>query len=74
MTPTLDELTTYYASSDREPPLLLRRIEHDGIIDEAYLNGAWRPTKIIIDFMYGHDDSVDGIGEHEARALEPAAF
>ena len=63
--------TTYYASSQRNPPLLLRRIHPPGrIIDEAYLNGAWQPTKNIIDFMFGHDDFVDEVSEDEARRLE----
>lgn len=66
--------TTYYASSKREPALLLRRIENGGgIVDEAYLDGAWRPTKIIVDYMFGHNDFVDEVSEDEARALEPEA-
>ena len=76
MTQTLDELTIdHFRDAKREPPLLLRRIAEPGsLIDEVYLDGAWRPTKIIWDYMFGHDDFVDGIGENEARALEPAAF
>ncbi len=33
-----------------------------------------KPTKIIINYMFGHDDNVDEISEQAARALEPAAF
>jgi len=65
--------TTYYASSKRDPALLLRRVRDAGIVDEAYLDGAWQPTKIIIDYMFGHNDFVDEVSEDEARQLEPEA-
>lgn len=67
--------TTYYASSKREPALLLRRIENaSGTVDEAYLDGAWQPTKIITDYLFGHNDFVDEITDAQARDLEPAAI
>ncbi len=64
----------YFARSRAStlPPLLLRRI---GVVDhKMFRDGVWQPTKIIIDYMFGHDDFVDEISEAEARDLEPAAF
>ncbi|HEY5182520.1 MAG TPA: hypothetical protein VIJ07_22575 [Dermatophilaceae bacterium] len=63
--------TRYFTSEKYEPAALLRRVE---FVDEAFVNGAWRPTKSIVDWMYGHDDFVDEITEDQARAFAPAAF
>ena len=64
-------MTQYFTSEKYEPAALLRRVE---FVDEAFVNGAWRPTKSIVDWMYGHDDFVDQITEEQARAFAPAAF
>ena len=61
----------YFTSEKYEPTALLRRVE---FVDEAFVNGAWRPTKSIVDWMFGHDDFVDQITEEQARAFAPAAF
>ena len=67
-------MTTYFADTMGEPPLLLRQVRDErGITDEAYLDGVWRPTRIVIDYLFGHNDFVDEIGEDEARRLELAA-
>ena len=61
---------TYYATTQREPPLLLRRAKTAaGITDEAFVGGVWQPTKIIVDYMFGHDDFVHQITEAQARRL-----
>jgi hypothetical protein len=70
-----EEMTSadqFFASQQFTPPTLLRR--SGGVIDEAFINGQWRPSKSIIDFMFGHDDYVDPISESQARDLAPAAF
>ncbi len=71
--PLHDDDIQYFARSRASAtPLLLRRI---GVVDhKVFRDGVWQPTKIIIDYMFGHDDFVDEISEAEARALEPAAF
>lgn len=65
--------TTYYVEqlpvSGRET--LLRRVDY---ADEMFHDGKWIPTKIIIDYMFGHNDNVDTISEAQARKVEPAAF
>ena len=67
-----DDIQYFACSRASTTPLLLRRI---GVADhKAFLHGVWQPTKIIINYMFGHDDFVDEISEAEARALEPAAF
>lgn len=53
------------------PALLLRRTD---TADESFLNGKWQPTKLIIDYMFGHEDNVSDISEQDARKLVPAAF
>lgn len=66
--------TAYFASSKRDPALLLRRTTDDaGVVDEAYLDGRWAPTKVIVDFLFGHNDFVEPISAEQAQALEPAA-
>jgi hypothetical protein len=66
-------MTTFFVCQPPTPPLLLRRT--GAATDEAFLHGTWQPTKIIIDFMFGHEDNVTGpISEQDARALVPAAF
>ncbi len=72
--PLHDDDIQYFARSRAStlPPLLLRRI---GVVDhKMFRDGVWQPTKIIIDYMFGHNNNVDEISEAEARALEPAAF
>lgn len=62
----------YYVCEPPTPPLLLRRTDYG---DEMFRDGAWRPTKIIIDYMFGQDDDVEGpISEDAARAIAPDAF
>ncbi len=57
--------TTYYAT-DAKPQTLLRRADY---VDEAFAAGKWQPTKVIVDFMFGHNDNVDKISVQAARAL-----
>ena len=58
-----------------EPPLLLRRTETSaGITDEAFIGGVWQPTRVVVDYMFGHNDFVDPIDEAEAKALAPDAL
>jgi len=61
----------YYRSDAYHPPTLLRRVD---FVDEAFVAGVWRPTGSIIDWQFGHDDSVDEVTEDQARAFAPAAF
>jgi len=61
----------YFLSDAYHPPALLRRVEH---VDEAFVAGVWRPTGSIVDWEFGHDDSVDEITEDQARAFAPHAF
>jgi len=61
----------YFTSDDYIPPALLRRVE---FVDEAFVAGVWRPTGSIVDWQFGHDDSVDEITEGQARAFAPHAF
>ena len=63
--------TRYYTSDKFTPPALLRRAD---FVDEAFVDGRWRPTKSIVNYMAGNDDFVDDISEAEARAFAPAAF
>lgn len=51
--------------------MLLRRVDFR---DEIWRDGAWHPTSKVVDYMFGHEDSVDPISEAEARELVPAAF
>ncbi len=70
-------MSTYYVCEPPWPLLLLRRTasKDEGIVDESFLDGKWQPTKLVIDFMFGHDDNVTGpISEEAARAAAPAAF
>lgn len=67
--------TQFFVSTQPDPPLLLRRVTTDGgLVDEAFLDGAWTPTKIVVDYMFGNDDFVEAITAARARELEPAAF
>lgn len=61
----------YFTSDKFEPAAVLRRSPTG---DEAFVNGEWRPTTSIIDYMAGNDDHVDEITEAQARELAPAAF
>ena len=61
----------YYTSSGHTPPALLRRTQY---VDEAFVNGSWRPTKAIIEWQFGHDDSVEPVSGEQARAFAPQAF
>lgn len=61
----------YFVSSKYDPPALLRRVD---FVDEAFVRGAWRPTRSIVDYMFGHGDDVDPVTEEQARALAPEAF
>ena len=51
----------FFQSTKADPPLILRRIQSDAGSDEALVEGAWRPTKVIVDYMFGHDDFVEPI-------------
>ena len=64
-----------FQSTKADPPLLLRRTQTSaGIADEVFIGGTWQPTKIIIDYMFGHDDFVEPISARQARALAPSAL
>lgn len=65
------DVTQWFVWFRATPSMLLRR---RGFVDEAWRDGAWQPTKAIVDWMFGHDDLVDPISEAEARQLAPAAF
>jgi len=68
---------TYYVCEHPRPLLLLRRTasKDAGIVDQSFVDGKWQPTKLLIDFMFGHDDHVKGpISEEAARAAAPEAF
>jgi hypothetical protein len=65
----------FFESTKRDPPLPLRRTESvDGLTDEAFRDGAWQPTKVIGDYMFGNNDFVSPITEERARLLEPDAL
>ena len=57
------------------PPMLLRRTD-DGstIVDEAWLDGRWQPTKIILDYVFGNNDFVEPIDRPRAVAIAPGAL
>lgn len=57
-----------------DPPILLRRTTGQRRADEAFLDGKWRPTRLIGNYEFGHEDDVDRITEAEARKIAPAAF
>ena len=61
----------YFTAGDYSPQALLRRVE---FVDEAFVAGVWRPTGSIVDWEFGHDDSVDEITEGQARAFAADAF
>lgn len=64
--------TSYYLCQPPTPAVVMRRA--DGV-DEAFVDGQWRPTKTIVDFMFGEDDDVTGpVDEQVARAVAPEAF
>lgn len=42
--------------------------------EQIFSDGSWLDTKVICDYMYGHNDWVDDITEQEARGKFPAAF
>ncbi len=65
--------TSYYAgdSTDVAPQTLLRRAD---FVDEVFMNGTWQPTKAIVDFLFGHNDSAETISEVKAREIAPSAF
>jgi hypothetical protein len=63
--------TQYYTCTGCTPPALLRRTPY---VDEAFVNGAWRPTKAISEWQFGHDDSVEPVSGEQARAFAPQAF
>lgn len=64
--------TRYFTDASYTPTALLRR--RVDFVDEAWVNGAWQPTKAVIDWMAGHNDFADEITEAEARQFAPAAF
>jgi hypothetical protein len=61
----------YFTSTKFTPPALLRR---DAQGDQAFVNGQWRPTTSIVDYMAGNDDHVDDVSEADARKFAPQAF
>ena len=62
----------FFAREMFSPPTLLRRT--DGRVDESFVDGEWRPTKAIVDWMFGSDDFVSEISESKAQELVPGAF
>lgn len=65
-------MTMYLQSTVRQPPILLKREPDAG--DESFVAGQWRPTGMIVDWFFGHEDRVEQIDEDTARKLEPDAF
>ena len=63
--------TQYFTDTFATLPTLLRR--RPGHLDEAWVDGEWRPTKRIIDWMFGHNDFVEQINEAEAIKWQPEA-
>jgi len=49
-------------------------LRHTKNADEAFVGGAWRPTKAIMDWQAGRDDSVEPVSGELARASAPEAF
>lgn len=66
---TTDSLSPMYFLS-ASTGALLRRI---GVVDEAYVNGAWKPTQTIRDYMAGEDDNVEEITAEKAAEISPEA-
>ncbi len=63
----------YYTDTQPELPLLLRRTEDStGITDEAFRDGQWVRTPLIIAYMAGRNDWVEDVSESQARRLAPA--
>lgn len=50
---------------------LLRRL---GGADRVYMDGIWKPTETIVEYMSGQEDNVEPIGEAEAKKIAPDAF
>lgn len=65
--------TRFFVSSKFTPPALLRR-QDDPLTDEAFVNGAWQPTKSLVDWFFGNDDHVEEITETSAVEMEPSAL
>ena len=62
--------TTYYVSTERLPPTLLKRAENAaGIVDEALVGGRWEPTRVIELHKFGDDDFVNEVTDDQAAAL-----
>jgi hypothetical protein len=66
-------MTTKYFTSDayNTPKALLRSVD---FTDEVFVNGVWRPTTEIMEWMVGDNDFVDEITETQARAFKPEVF
>lgn len=62
----------YMILTHKEPPFsLLKKCDLGEFI---WVNGRWNRTKVICDYMYGHNDWVDDITEQGAREMFPEAF
>jgi hypothetical protein len=73
--PHVATTTRYFQDTMRTPPLLLRSVRTDTELGEdAWLTGAWKPTKILLDYRAGENDFVEPITDAAARKLEPQAF
>jgi hypothetical protein len=67
--------TRYLQDTMRTPPLLLRSVRTATELGEdAWIAGAWQPTKVLLDYRAGHNDDVEPITDAAARELEPQAF
>jgi hypothetical protein len=64
-------MAEYFIGGDYTPATLLRSA--DGV-DEAFVDGSWRPTTSITDWRYGEGNLVEEISEAAARRQFPAAF
>jgi hypothetical protein len=62
----------YFTTSGAGWTRVLRRTGE--VTDDIFLDGAWQPTKVLVDYDFGNDDSVDETTEDQARILEPDAF
>lgn len=61
---------TWFRVEGISPPLILRRTETDaGLWDEAWRDGAWRPTLLILRWMVGREWDVEPVDADTARRL-----
>jgi hypothetical protein len=65
-------LDRYMIWTKHEPFSLLRQSHVTG--EQIFSLGKWRDTKVVCDYMFGHNDWVDEISEADAWRRFPNAF